>query len=161
MDKVIVTGLLVIGAVAAVLIVITAIGPSVSRSSQAAVESSQEAADRLRTSIEIIAVAPGPDPPATRIDAWVKNVGTEPIILVGKSDVFVITPGTRYDYMTYNTAGGDNTWTEDPVGSTKWDRGDTLHMIITLPVASPLVVGDHQLRVSTRNGITADTTFSK
>ena len=74
MDKVIVTGLLVIGAVAAASIVITAIGPTVGRSSQAVVELNQEAADRLRTSIEIIAVAP--DAAGNEIDAWVKNVGT-------------------------------------------------------------------------------------
>ncbi len=40
-----------------------------------------------------------------------------------------------------------------------WDRSDTLHIIIDLS-ASALTTGDHQLRISTRNGITADMTFS-
>ncbi len=157
MDKVIVTALLTIGAVTAALVVIFSIGPSISSSSQAVAESQNEAADRIRTSIEIIAVAS--NAAGTQIDAWVKNVGVEPISPVKKSDVFVITPGTRFDAMTYNAAGGDKTWKDDPVVSS-WDRSDTLHIVIDLS-ASALTVGDHQLRVSTRNGITADMTFAR
>ena len=157
MDKVIVTALLTIGAVTAALVVIFSIGPSIGASSQAVAESQNEAADRIRTSIEIIAVAS--NSAGTQIDAWVKNVGVEPIRPVKKSDVFVITPGTRYDAMTYNTAGGDKTWRDDPAGLS-WNRGDTLHIIIDLS-ASALATGDHQLRVSTRNGIIADKTFSR
>ena len=156
MDKVIVTALLTIGAVTAALVVIFSLGPSISSSGQAVSASSNEAADRIGTSIEIIAVAPNAD--GTQIDAWVKNVGVQPISPVSASDVFVITPGTRYDAMTYNTGGGDKTWKEDPVPS-PWNRSDTLHIIIDLS-ASALTTGDHQLRVSTRNGITADMTFS-
>ena len=51
MDKVIVTALLTIGAVTAALVVIMAIAPSVSDSTQAVSESQNEAADRIRTSI--------------------------------------------------------------------------------------------------------------
>ena len=157
MDKVVVTALLTIGAVTAALVVIMAIGPSVTDSSQAVSESQNEAADRIRTSIEIVAVAS--NAAGTQIDAWVKNVGVEPISPVNKSDVFVITPGTRYDAMTYNTAGGDKTWTDSPVASV-WNRSDTLHIVIDL-TGSALAVGDHKLRLSTRNGITADLTFSR
>ncbi len=158
MDKVIVTALLTIGAVTAAMVVIFAIGPSINSSSQAVAESQSESADRIRTSIEIIAVAS--NAAGTQIDAWVKNVGVEPISPVNKTDVFVITPGTRFDSMTFDTAGGDNTWTDSPLSS-PWNRSDTLHIVITLPVASPLAVGDHRLRVSTRNGIVADKTFSR
>ena len=158
MDKVIVTALLTIGAVTAALVVIMAITPSVADSSQAVSESQHEAADRIRTSIEIVAVAS--NAAGTQVDAWVKNVGVEPISPVNKTDVFVITPGTRFDAMTFDIAGGDNTWTDSPVSS-PWNRSDTLHIVITLPVASPLVVGDHRLRVSTRNGIVSDESFSR
>ena len=158
MDKVIVTALLTIGAVAAAMVVIFAIGPSINSSSQAVAESQNETAGRIRTSIEIIAVTTNVS--GTQIDAWVKNVGVEPISPVNKTDVFVITPGIRFDAMVFNTAGGDNTWTDSPLSS-PWNRSDTLHMVITLPVASPLTSGDHRLRVSTRNGVVADKTFSK
>ena len=157
MDKVIVTALLTIGAVTAAIVVIFSLGPTISKSSQAVSESQLEAADILRTSIEIIAIAP--NAAGTQIDAWVKNVGVEPISPVNKSDIFVITPGTRFDAMTYNTAGGDKTWTDAPTDS-DWNRSDTLHIVIDLS-GSALAAGDHMLRVSTRNGVTDDKTFSK
>ncbi|MBC8281729.1 MAG: hypothetical protein H8E48_13170 [Chloroflexi bacterium] len=158
MDKVIVTALLTIGAVTAAMVVIFSIGPSVNTSSQAVTESQNESVGRIRTAIEIIAVTS--DAAGTQIDAWVKNVGVEPISPVNKTDVFVITPGTRFDAMTFNSAGGDNTWTDSPVDSI-WNRGDTLHIVVTLPAGSPLASGDHRLRVSTRNGIVTDKIFSK
>lgn len=158
MDKVIVTALLTIGAVTAAMVVIFSIGPSISSSSQAVSESQNESANRIRTSIEIIAVTSNAT--GTQIDAWVKNVGVEPISPVNKTDVFVITPGTRFDAMTFNSAGGDNTWADNPLGSA-WNRSDTIHIVITLPAADPLIVGDHRLRVSTRNGIIADKIFSR
>ena len=159
MDNIIVSGLLTIGAVIAALVVVISVGPAIGRSSDAVLGSQQEASNRLRTNIEIIVAAP--NAAGTQIDAWVKNVGMEPISPVSKSDVFVITPASnRFDAMTYNPAGGDNTWTESPVGSS-WDRDETLHLVVTLPVASPLAAGSHQLRVSTPNGVTADLTFSR
>ena len=54
----------------------------------------------------------------------------------------------------------DNTWVEDPVGSS-WNPRDTMHIVITLPVADPLVVGNHVLRVSTPNGVAAEKTFGR
>ena len=157
MDKVIVTALLTIGAVTAALVVIMAIGPSVTDSSQSVEERKNESADRIRTSREISAGEA--EDGSKQINAGVKNVGGEPISPVKQSDVIVITPGSRYDAMTCNTAGGDNTWTDNPVDSS-WNRSDTLHIVITLPAGSPLTTGDHKLRISTRNGITTDLTFS-
>ncbi len=158
MDKVIVTALLIIASVAAATLVLTSILPSVSSGSQSVVESQQESAGRLRTSIEVIAATTTTT--GTAVDAWVKNVGLDPINSIKKVDVFVITPGTRFDAMAYSTSGGNNTWVENPQGA-KWDRGDTLHIKVILPAASPLATGDHVIRVSTSNGVVADKTFSK
>ena len=157
MDKVIVTALLIVGAVTAAVVVISSIGPSLSSSSQSIMESQRETSGKIRTSIEIIATS---TLTGSQVDAWVKNVGLDPINAVSKSDVFVITPGTRFDSMTYSATGGDNSWVENPVGA-PWDRGDTLHMVITLPASNPLAVGDHVLRVSTPNGVISDKTFSR
>ncbi len=57
MDRVVVTGLLVIGSVTAALVVILTIGPSVSGSSQSVLETQREASIRIKTNIEVIAVA--------------------------------------------------------------------------------------------------------
>ena len=159
MDKVIVTALLTIGAVAAALMVITSIGPAISASSSSVIESTQEGANRIKTNVEIIAATS--NVAGTQIDAWVKNVGMVHISPINKSDVFVITPGIRFDAMTYNTGGGDDTWKQGTPTLTTWNRGDTLHIVVTLPAGSPLATGDHVLRVGTRNGIISDKTFSK
>ena len=158
MDKVIVTALLIIAGVAAATLVLTTIMPSVSSSSQSVLESQQESAGRIRTNIEVIAATTTTT--GTAVDAWVKNVGLDPINSIKKVDVFVITPGTRFDAMTYSTSGGDNTWVENPQG-VNWNRGDTLHIKVILPSANPLVIGDHVIRVSTPNGVSADKTFSR
>ena len=157
MDKVIVTGLLIIGSVTAAVLVIITITPTVAGTSQSMMESSREASNRIKTDIEVIAVAA--DTAGTRVDVWIKNIGVAPISTISKSDIFVVTPGTRFDYMTY-ALSGDNTWIETPVGS-PWKRGDTLHIAITLPAANPLGVGDHVLKVATPNGIHAERTFNR
>ncbi len=157
MDKVIVTGLLIIGSVTAALVVILTIGPSVSGGSQSVLETQREASNRIKTNIEVIAVAA--NSAGTQVDAWVKNVGVVSILGLDTSDVFVVTPGSRYDAMTY-APSGDNTWTELPSGAS-WNRGETLHIAIILPVASPLTSGDHMIRVSTPNGIVAERVFSR
>ena len=157
MDKVIVTALLVIGAVTAAVVSINTIVPAVSASSQATGSAAHEASSRILTSIEIIAVASNAG--GTSVDAWVKNVGAIPILGIPKSDVFIITPGNRYEAMTY-APSGDNSWTEQPPDSA-WNRGDTLHLTITLAAGTPLALGDHTLRVSTPNGVTAEKFFSR
>ena len=157
MDKVIVTGLLVIGSVTAAVLVIITITPTIAGTSQSIMESSREASNRISTNIEVIAVAT--DPAGTRIDAWIKNIGVASITAISKSDVFVVTPGTRFDYIIY-APSGDNTWIETPVG-TPWNRGDTLHIAITLPTTNPLGVGNHVLKVATANGVHAERTFNR
>ena len=157
MDKVIVTGLLIIGSVTAAVLVIITITPTIAETSQSMIESSREASNRIMTDIEVIAVAT--DPAGTRVDAWIKNVGVAQIQTISKSDVFVVTPGTRFDYMIY-APSGDNTWIETPLG-VSWNRGDTLHIAITLPTSNPLGVGNHVLKVATPNGVPAERTFNR
>lgn len=164
MDKVIVTGLLVIAAVTGAVIVIGTLGPSISTSSQSVVESQHEAAGRIKTSIEIIAVSVYESD--TKVDAWVKNVGVDTISAINKSDVFLIQTGTRFDAMVYmsGTLSGTKVWNGDLFEATPrkpWNRGDTLRITIKLSSADKVQTGDHVLRVSTPNGITADKAFSK
>ena len=158
MDKVIVTGLLVIASVTAAVLVITTMLPSVSSSSQSIASAQREAAGRIRTSIEIIAVSSNAN--GTQIDVWVKNVGTKTITAIDRSDVFLVQEGSRFDAMTYHQAGGLNTWRTDSPDPT-WSRGDTLHIIIEIDPSEPVGDGAHALIVSTPNGITAAKSFQK
>ncbi len=159
MDKVIVTGLLIVGAVTAAVVVILTIGPSIGGTSQSVVESQGEAAARIKTSIEIIAVAS--NSAGTKVEAWVKNVGVSTVDSIDKSDVFLIKSGTRFDAMTYSGSGSNKTWTGDLGNNSSWDRGVSLHVTITLSGGDVLGSGNHILRVSTFNGITDEKTFSK
>ena len=155
-DKVIVTGLLVIASVTAAALVIATIVPSISSSSQSVASSQRDAANRISTSIEIIAVSSNAS--GTQIDVWVKSVGKRSITAIEKSDVFLIQEGTRFDAMTNNQDGGANTWKTEPANPS-WSRGDTLHIIIEpFPVVGS---GDHTLIVSTPNGISAEKSFQK
>ena len=167
MDKVIVTGLLVVGSVTAALVVMLALLPVISSSSSAVIESQSEAADRIRTDIEIIAVSGNIT--GDRIHAWVKNVGTFSILAIERSDVFLVRstdPGNRFDSIAYATTTTDNdvskTWTGDrKERGLSWERGDTLLVQIELRGSDLLGTGDHALRFSTPNGITAEKTFEK
>ena len=158
MDKVIVTGLLVIASVTAAVLVITTILPTISSSSQSVASAQREAADRMRTSIEIIAVSS--NAAGTQIDVWVKNVGTKTITAIDRSDVFLAQEGTRFDAMTYDQGGGPNTWKTE-LNEPTWSRGDTLPIIIAIDASDPVGDGDHTLMVSTPNGITAEKPFQK
>ncbi len=162
MDKVIVTSLLIIGSVAAAIVVVMAMGPSISLGSQSAVESSRAAADRMKTNTEIIAV--GVDSVGQRIDAWVKNVGVATIDAVEKSDVFLIQPGTRFESIPYS---GDPTsssyWYGDlEENGLPWAKGDTLQITVELPTGDSILQDiQYLLRVSTPNGITAEKSFTR
>ena len=170
MDKVIVTSLLVVGAVTAALIVILTLLPVIGQGSQAVIESQGEAAGRIKTSIEVIAVSGSTD--GKRIDAWVKNVGKASIIAIERSDVFLIRstdPGIRFDSLTHSgDQQGDGitkVWTgdliDDSATTLPWNRADTLHVGVNLSASDAIGTGDHVLRFSTPNGITAQKTFEK
>ena len=172
MDKVIVTGLLVVGSVTAAIVVIMTIGPQIGSSSQSVAESQKEAAGRIRTAIEIIAVSGNLT--GDQVDAYVKNVGTVTIIAVDRSDVFLIKQGTRFSapcYVSSSTCVGTvNSWNADIGGSSvgssgfSWDRGDTLHLRILLTgdtADGKMTAGDHKFRFSTPNAILAEKTFEK
>lgn len=159
MDKVIVTGLLVIGAITAAVVVITTMIPLISRSTGSAVESQQEAAKRIETSIEIIALAPSAA--GNRIDVWVKNVGVATIDAIDKSDVFLIKQGVSATAMKYSSIAATKTWSGDlKEQGLSWSKGSTLQITITLLGADVLTAGEYLLRVSTPNAITADKIFS-
>jgi len=155
LDKVIVTGLLVIASVTAAVVVIMTIGPSVSRSSQSMVEAQRQAADIIKTSIEIITAVPRTN--GVQVDAWVKNTGVASIKAIDRSDVFLIRiDGAWAEAMTYDSgAGGSKTWSGD---LTEWNRGDTLHITIDLTNDS-LTAGNYLLRVSTPNGTISEHIF--
>ena len=74
MDKAITSGLLIIASVIASIALINAVIPAMSKSSGALVTANAEAADRIRTDIEVIHVASKTSP--DQVIVWVKNIGS-------------------------------------------------------------------------------------
>ena len=86
MDKVLTTALLTIAAIVAAVMVVNAILPALGTGGASVVSSSQMAADRIKTAIEIIHVAPPSD---GEVRFWVKNIGKTEIQDIRNADVFV------------------------------------------------------------------------
>ena len=161
MDKVIVTGMLVVGAVTAAAVVIMTIGPSIGSSSSSVLESQGESALRIRTSIEIIAVASNSG--GTEVDGFIKNIGVATIDAIEKSDVFLKEDGNRFDAISYNNNGATLTWSGDlEEQGLSWSRGDTLHIEISLSGSDVIDADkDYVLQFFTPNGAKSEKTFSR
>ena len=176
MDKVLVTGLLIIAAVTSVAVIIGSIGPTLGRGGQEAKESQLSAAKKLATSFTIFDVIPYignyPPPPAPTvgcrghgnscsIDVWMKNIGQAEIEPVSELDISLLSSTGEYyrDNITqdpscsYLTSGP--TWYALPCGKEIWLPNETLHIRLNGPQnPDKLALGSHYtVSVTTRNGV--------
>ena len=167
MEKVIVTGLLVIAAVTGAGLIIATIVPSIADSSSSVATAQREISNQIGTNLEIIAISSPTD--GKSITAWVKNIGTKPILAISKSDMFLIKEGAsapRYDVLTYcgtdivaiDCAGKSKVWAA-PV--TSWNRGDTLQISVLLSDADKVDEDGHYIQFTTVNGVSDRKLFSR
>tara|TARA_B110000116_G_C16748875_1_gene542331 strand:+ start:742 stop:1251 length:510 start_codon:yes stop_codon:yes gene_type:complete len=167
LEKVIVTGLLVIAAVTGAGLIIATIVPSIADSSSSVATAQREISNQIGTNLEIIAISSPTD--GKSITAWVKNIGTKPILAISKSDMFLIKEGAsapRYDVLTYcgtdivaiDCAGKSKVWAA-PV--TSWNRGDTLQISVLLSDADKVDEDGHYIQFTTVNGISDRKLFSR
>ena len=165
MDKVISTALLTIAAVLAAVMVINTMIPALGRSGGSVLSASTEAADIIKTDIEIISVLTA----STEIYVWVKNVGVVDIVDIDKADVFLEDVGAAsFTRMTYEIGSVTNDCTASPAstdewvycyedGETLWKPNDTIKVTILLTGAPS---GEYKVQFATSNGVTVDKTFS-
>ncbi len=153
MDKVLTTALLTIAAVVAAIMVVNTILPALGTGGSSVVSSSRAAADRIKTAIEIIHVAP---PSSGEIHFWVKNVGAIEIQDIDNADVFV-----EDSLMTFYEGGAscsddddDDKWFHGHV-DTGWTPSTTLEIIVCLSSES----NPNTVRFITANGVTAKKSF--
>lgn len=153
MDKTITAALLTIAAIVSALALINAVIPAMGKSTSALVSSNSAAAERLRTSTEIVYVVG--DSANTNVYAWVKNTGSIAVMAVEKTDVFLQTP-TTYVRVPYG-AGADQ-WQYTLEGSaTAWGPTDTIKITINL---TALASGVYTLTIVLPNGVTTSEQFS-
>jgi hypothetical protein len=156
MDKVITSGLLIIGSIAAAIALINAVIPAMSESSSAMSAANSAASERIRTDIEVVHVAALPDD--DQIIIWVKNVGANNISAIESSDIFLEMPGT-VKQLSHGAGSGSEYWTYVLENGTEWTQGVTLKMTANLSGGS-VVPGSYIVTISLYNAVSATKDFS-
>ncbi len=156
MDKAITSGLLIIASVIASIALINAVIPAMSKSSGALVTANAEAADRIRTDIEVIHVASQTSP--DQVIVWVKNIGLNTIKPIESGDVFLTTP-TEVKRLSHGSSSGAEYWDYTIENGTAWTRTVTVKMTLHLTNGT-IVAGGYNVIVNVYNSVNASKDFS-
>ena len=154
MEKSITTALFIIASIVASMALINAVLPAANKSSGALLLANSDAADRIRTDIEIVHVSGNAT--TNKITLWVKNVGTKNIVPVNLSDIIVTTPS---DVLRLGYVDGCSSECWDYLiegGGTDWSKSVTVKFTISTSVAT----GVYNVKVSVVNAVSAIEDFS-
>ena len=157
MDKVLTTALLTIAAIVAAVMVVNAILPALGTGGASVVSSSQMAADRIKTAIEIIHVAPPVD---GKIRFWVKNVGATDIPVSDQIDVFVEDSNGQLYPRAFDESGecpGEVSFKSD--GGDPWTPSDTIGITVCLEGINININDLRTVHFTTANGVTDKKSF--
>ena len=154
MDKILVTGLLIMAAVTAAGLIFASIRPAIQSGGESVTSSITKDSERLQTNLQIISVMPNND--GIEVDAWVKNIGSTDIRPISMLDVLLLrSDGAWGDYIAYDAVG--NSWT-NPAGLSNWVPGETLHIKLAMD-QDKVCPGNYDLAVTTPNGVTDEHLF--
>jgi len=161
MEKVIVSGLLIIASIVAAVLAITVLAPSSVDSKNSILASNQVANNFVGTNIDgLNAVPDGGN--GLGISAWFKNVGSVDVEPISAIDVFLLT-GNRLSgrYISYSdTPTSTDRWeVVSPQDSDVWARGETLLIRLNLEASRPLSAGRYLVILTTPNGVTGEIFF--
>jgi len=161
MEKVIVSGLLVIASIVSAVLAITVLAPSSVDSKNSLLASNKAATSFVGTDIDGIKAVPDGAAGIT-VSAWFKNVGSVDVEPISGMDVFLLT-GDRLvgRYIPYsNTPSAADHWEVVlPDDSDVWVQGETLLIRANLAISRPLSAGRHMVSLTTPNGVTGDILF--
>jgi hypothetical protein len=156
LDKTIVTALLLIAGVISVVVMFNAIYPAITEGSSAMVGMERRIAERFRSQIEIVHVAPDGVTTKTAL-IWVKNIGATAVRPVESCDLF-FGPEGNFARIPYQT--GDSHWTYTIENDSTWKPTATIK--ITLDYAEFLADGErYYVKLVLPNGIADDLYFTK
>jgi archaellum component FlaG (FlaF/FlaG flagellin family) len=161
LDKVLTTALLTIAAIVAAVMVVNAILPALGTGGASVVSSSQMAADRIKTAIEIIHVAPPVD---GKIRFWVKNVGATDIPVSDQIDVFVEDSNGQLYPSAFDESGvcpgevSDSGWFKSD-GGDPWTPSDTIGITVCLEGIDINIKDLRTVHFTTANGVTDKKSF--
>ncbi len=157
MDKAITTALLIIAGVVCMIFVFNSVYPMVNRSSQAMVSMAEQVDERMKSRINIVHAANTED--RTSVYIWVKNVGTQRIVEVEESDLF-LGPSDNFSRIPFYTdaEGSYPQWDYDLENDSEWQTSATLKLTITY--SSDPGAGTYFSKFIIPNGISDDFYFS-
>jgi flagellar protein FlaG len=150
--------MLTIAAIVAIVAVVNAVLPSVSRTSGALISASGAVEDRIASQIEIVhATGQDGDPDA---DVWVKNTGSSTIDPVTRADVF-FGPEGSFQRIAYGTDSSCTApcWYYSIENASVWEPTATLH--VTVKNSANLATGTaYYVKITTPNGISDSKFFT-
>jgi len=161
MDKVIVTGLLVIAGVITAVILSGALRTSVEDAAGTTKTQSKQAERQMKSGMTILQVVTSGN--GQQLDIWVKNTGSTEIKPLEEIDVFLTDiEGNWGDFVTYlggGPVGNRNTWRVfSPVG-VDWDPGITFQLRAFLSVNPVLNRTGYNLSITSPDSYTTKYRF--
>ena len=157
MDKAVTTALLIIAGVVCMVFVFNSVYPMINRSSSAMVSMAETIDERMKSRINIVHAANSAD--RRTIYFWVKNVGSNRVVNIEKSDVFF---GQEDDFQRIpyvDDAGGSYPrWAYGIENDAEWVTGATVN--ITISYDSDPGAGTYYGKVIIPNGIADEYFFS-
>jgi flagellar protein FlaG len=151
MEKAIATVMLTVAGIVAILAVINAMMPAISRTNASIIATADSVDSRISTDLEIIHVS-GTDG-APDVEAWVKNTGASRIAPVERVDVF-FGPDNAFVRVPYGEVGCvAPCWYYTLENDTVWNPTSTLHIV--LDAGANLTAGTtYYIKVVAPNGVT-------
>jgi len=142
--------MLTVAAIVAIVAVVNAVLPSVSRTSGALISASNVVEDRISSQIEIVH-ATGQDASPTA-EIWVKNTGSSTVSAVDRVDVFFGPEGNFQRIPQGDPGCTAPCWEYEIENASSWEPTATLHIIVR--VETNLASGTtYYVKVVTPNGI--------
>lgn len=167
MEKVIVSGLLIIASILAAVVTVTVLSSTAADDQASIFDSNRAGTELVGTGIDGISVVVE-QPDGRLISAWFKNVGSVDVKPVRAMDVFLLSgDGLEGRYIPFQGLGdrwgvvddADNL-PDNPAnwlnGNIVWGRGETIKIQLALNAATP---GRYLISVSTPNGISGEIPF--
>ena len=161
MDRVIVTGFLIIAGVITAVILLGVLSTSVEDTAETIKTTSRQADAQTKSGITILQVLTNGN--GTQLDIWVKNTGSIQIQPLENVDVFLMDiEGNWGDYITYlpgGPVGGENTWRVLSNVGLKWNPGDTFQLRASLRANPVLNDNGYNISITTPDLYTAKYRF--
>ena len=161
MEKVIVSGLLIIASIIAAVLTITVLAPQSVDSKNSLLASNRVATSSVGTNVDGIKAVPDNGSGVT-ISAWLKNVGSVDVEPISAIDVFLLTGnrlGGRYIPFSNGPTATDSWVVVQPADSNVWARGETLQIRLDLDPINPISPGTYMVSLTTPNGVSTDISF--